>query len=100
MMSVSRPASLTSFGAEWVQLFPKDSWENTTNEYEPFTFNEYGAKVPLPEFRATTTGLTNDAPNEGVLNVFMEVKDEGDYEVKYGNPMIVSDSKWVAVEFK
>ena len=42
-MSVSRPASLTAFGAEWVQLFPKDSWENTTNEYEPFTFNESAA---------------------------------------------------------
>merc|ERR1719440_922369 len=100
MMSVSRPASLTSFGAEWVQLFPKDSWENTTSEYEPFTFNEYGAKIPLPEFRATSTGLTDDAANEGVLHVFMEVKDEGDYEVMYGNPGLVSDGKWVAVQFK
>merc|ERR1719163_267236 len=24
---------------------------NTTNEYEPFTFNMYGAKIPLPSFR-------------------------------------------------
>merc|ERR1719478_2045002 len=100
MMSVSRPASLTSFGAEWVQLFPKDSWENTTNEYEPFTFNEYGAKIPLPEFRATSTGLADDAPTEDVINVFMEVSDEGDYEFKYGNPQLVSGDKWVAVEFK
>merc|ERR1719316_233889 len=100
MMSVSRPASLTSFGAEWVQLFPKDSWENTTNEYEPFTFNEYGAKIPLPEFRATSTGLADDAPTEDVINVFMEVSDEGDYEVKYGNPYLVDGTKWVAVEFK
>ena len=38
-MSVTRPADLTAFGGERVQLFPKDSWENTTNEYEPFTFN-------------------------------------------------------------
>merc|ERR1719324_1002427 len=100
MMSVSRPGSLTAFGGEWVQLFPKDSWENTTNEYEPFTFNEYGAKIPLPEFRPTSAGLADDAPNAGTVNVFMEVKDEGDYEVKYGNPYLLSDDKWVAVEFK
>jgi hypothetical protein len=98
--SVSRPADLTAFGAEWVQLFPKDSWENTTNEYEPFTFNEYGAKIPLTEFRPTTNGRTNDAPNMPVVHVFMEVKDEGDYEVRYGNPTLVSNDKWVAVEFK
>ena len=39
-LNVTRPANLTAFSVEWVQLFPKDSWENTTNEYEPFTFNE------------------------------------------------------------
>merc|ERR1719316_738921 len=100
MMSVSRPASLTAFGGEWVQLFPKDSWENTTNEYEPFTFNQYGAKIPLPEFRATSTGLADDAPEVDTLTVFMEVKDEGDYEFKYGNPNLVSGGYWVAVEFK
>jgi len=99
-MSVSRPASLTAFGAEWVQLFPKDSWENTTNEYEPFTFNEYGAKIPLPEFRPTSSGLSDDAADADVVHVFMEVKDEGDYEVKYGNPYLVDGTKWVAVEFK
>jgi len=97
-LSVSRPASLTAFGGEWVQLFPKDSWENTTNEYEPFTFNDYGAKVPV--FRATSTPLADDAPTEDVLHVYMEVKDEGDYEVKYGNPGLVSGGYWVAVEFK
>jgi len=98
--NVSRPASLTAFGGEWVQLFPKDSWENTTNEYEPFTFNDYGAKVPLQEFRPTDD-LSNTAPTKDVLNVFMEVKDEGDYEVKFGNPNLLNDGgKWVAVEFK
>merc|ERR1719298_8199 len=31
----------------------------------------------------------------------MEVKDEGDYEVKFGNPNLLNDgAKWVAVEFK
>jgi hypothetical protein len=98
-LNVNRPAAITAFGGEWVQLFPKDSWENTTNEYEPFTFNDYGAKVPLQEFRPTDS-LSNVAPTIDVLNVFMEVKDEGDYEVKFGNPNIVSGGKWVAVEFK
>jgi len=98
MMTVSRPASLTAFGGEWVQLFPKDSWENVTNEYEPFTFNDYGAKVPV--FRSTSTPLADDAPTEDVLHVYMEVSGEGDYEVKYGNPGLVSGGYWVAVEFK
>ena len=122
MMKVTRPADLTAFGGEWVQLFPKDSWENTTNEYEPFTFNMYGAKIPLPNFRSTPTGLRDDpaatgdeavdgtglslqsadgtqtemgaspagitspsldAATAGVVNVYMEVKDEGDYEVPF-----------------
>merc|ERR1719197_1690539 len=34
------------------------------------------------------------------LNIFMEVSGEGDYEIKYGNPNLVSGGKWVAVEFK
>jgi hypothetical protein len=99
-LTVSRPASFTEFGGEWVQMFPKDSWTNVTNEYEPFSFNEYGAKIPLDEFRPTSTGLADDAPEEGTLNVFMEVSDEGDYEFKYGNPGLVSGGYWVAVEFK
>ena len=43
-----------------------------------FRFNDYGAKVPLQEFRPTDplSGVT-DAPTKDVLNVFMEVKDEG-----------------------
>ena len=28
------------------------------------------------------------------------MSDEGDYEIKYGNPFIISNDKWVAVEFK
>ena len=32
---VTRPADLTAFGGEWVQAFPKDSWQNITNEFEP-----------------------------------------------------------------
>merc|ERR1719199_2252042 len=40
-LTVSRPASLSAFGAEWVQMFPKDSWTNVTNEYEPFTFDSW-----------------------------------------------------------
>jgi hypothetical protein len=99
-LTVTRPASYTAFGAEWVQMFPKDSWSNVTNEYEPFAFNDYGAKIPLAEFRPTSTGLADDAPLEGTLNVFMEVSGEGDYEFKYGNPGLISGGYWVAVEFK
>ena len=123
-MKISRPAALTAFGGEWVQLFPKDSWENTTNEYEPFTFNMYGAKIPLPGFRSTPTGIdaahpdapvdtgleavdgtglsrqsadgtetemgaspsgvttaSADAATTGYVKVYMEVSDDGDYEV-------------------
>ena len=106
-----------------MQLFPKDSWENTTNEYEPFTFNMYGAKIPLPGFRSTPTGIDarwkigitgleaidgiglslqsadgtqtemgaspsgvtgTSAPEAttGYVNVYMEVSDDGDYEVR------------------
>merc|ERR1719197_299894 len=83
-LAVARPAALSAFGAEWVQMFPKDSWTNVTNEYEPFSFNEFGAKIPLPEFRP------EDAEEFDTLNVFMEVKDEGDYEFKYGNPNLLS----------
>merc|ERR1719463_963569 len=133
MMMVTRPADLTAFGGEWVQLFPKDSWENVTNEYEPFTFNMYGAKIPLPGFRSTPTGIDAahpDAPVDtdleavdgtglsrqsadgtqteigaspsgvtgpsapeattGYVKVYMEVSDDGDYEVMYGNPGLVS----------
>ena len=119
MMTVTRPADLTAFGGEWVKLFPKDSWENTTNEYEPYTFNHYGAKIPLPELRSTPTGLRDDPAATGdeavdgtglslqsadgtqteesgngaftgtsapeattdYVNVYMEVSDDGDYEV-------------------
>lgn len=99
---VSRPKELTEFGGEWVKLFRKDSWENITNEYEPFTFNKFGGKIPL--FRETTTGKAEDAVTEDELVVYMEVSEIGDYEVKYGNPKIVStydgEERWVAVEFK
>jgi len=133
MMTVTRPETMTAFGGEWVQLFPKDSWENVTNEYEPFTFNHYGAKIPLPEFRATPTGLEGDGDNAdgsdgeglsqqsadgttteiagetgasadaattGYVNVYMEVSDDGDYEVMYGNPNLKVGDKWVAVQFR
>jgi hypothetical protein len=99
-LTVTRPASFTEFGGEWVQMFPKDSWSNVTNEYEPYSFNQYGAKIPLEDFRATSTGLADDAPKVDTLDVYMEVKDEGDYEFKYGNPQLVSGGNWVSVEFK
>merc|ERR1719163_3893 len=98
-------------GEKTVKLTPKDSWSNVTIEYEPFTFNHFGAKIPLPEFRPTPTGLEGDsaeylagitehpgegigvmsdeaAPNKPEVNFFMEVSGYGDYEVRYANPNI------------
>jgi hypothetical protein len=105
--TVHRPADMTEFGSEWVQLFRKDSWENITNEYEPWTMNKYGAKIPLN--RNTPDGDPPVPDKEDSVSVYMEVSDIGDYEVKYGNPQIKTtahtdgtdpDGRWVAVEFK
>merc|ERR1719247_1235367 len=96
--TITRPPDFTRFGAEWIQLFPKDSWTNVTNEYEPFTFNSYGAKIPLN--RATSTEHADDAVLSDELIVYMEVSAIGDWEVKYGNPVLSVDGKWVANEFK
>merc|ERR550514_541352 len=39
-------------------------------------------------------------PATDTMNIFMEVSEEGDYEVMYGNPGLVSGGYWVAVQFK
>lgn len=91
-VTVTRPADLTEFGGEWVKSYPKDSWSNETNEYEPYTFNDYGSKIPLDEFRPVTINpitkqkLDDDALDATELNVFMEMSKDGDYEIRYGNP--------------
>jgi hypothetical protein len=91
-VTVTRPADLTEFGGEWVKSYPKDSWSNETNEYEPYTFNDYGSKIPLDEFRPVTINpitkqkLDDDADDATELNVFMEMSKDGDYEIRYGNP--------------
>jgi hypothetical protein len=108
---VSRPAKYTEFGAEWVKLFQKDSWKNETNEYEPFSFNKYGAKVPA--YRDFHNDDGDDGPtaiDEGTLELFMEVSDIGDYEIMYGNPQFSyeytdpktseTETRWVAVQFR
>jgi len=105
-ITVTRPADLTEFGGEWVQMFPKDSWTNITNEYEPYSFNDFGSKVPLQEFRPTTLNsdgqmIVDDAAKTNTLNVFMEMSDDGDYEIRYGNPQLyTTENKWIALEFK
>jgi hypothetical protein len=104
--TVHRPADMTEFGSEWVKLYPKDSWKNVTNEYEPWTMNKYGAKIPLN--RNTPDGDPPNPDKEDSVTVYMEVSDIGDYEVKYGNPQIKTypsdgsdpEGRWVAVEFK
>jgi hypothetical protein len=96
--TIHRPKDMTAFGGEWVKLFKKDSWVNVTNEYEPFTFNSFGAKVPLLRMPATEHESVTESTDE--LIVYMEVKDTGDFEVKYGNPMLHINGRWVANEFK
>ena len=97
---------MTEFGGEWIQAFPKDSWANVTNEYEPYTFNDYGSKIPAQELRPTTVDAANrtivvDAENKTTMTVYMEMSVNGDYEMRYGNPQLVtSNDKWIAVEFK
>ena len=91
---------MTAFGGEWVQLFKKDSWVNVTNEYEPFTFNSFGAKLPLLRLPATEHEIETEAESTDELIVYMEVKDTGDFEVKYGNPYLHIKGKWVSNEFK
>jgi hypothetical protein len=114
-VTVTRPADLTEFGGEWIKSYPKDSWINETNEYEPYTFNDFGSKIPLDEFRPvsvvthsdnTQQKLEDDANATTQLNVFMEMSKDGDYELRYGNPQLAvpgytdTGDRWVAVEFK
>jgi len=105
-ITVRRPAALTAFGGEWVKAYEKDSWKNITNEYEPFTFNDYGTKIPLQEFRETTVDdddrtIVDDAPDAPEMNVFMVMDKDGDFEVRYANPSLTtSTGKWIAFEFK
>jgi hypothetical protein len=103
--TITRPKEMTEFGGEWVKLYPKDSWENVTNEYEPWTMNQFGSKIPL--LRYTPEDTADPEPEkEDHVTVYMEVSDIGDFEVKYGNPQILtwpsdgSVARWVAVEFK
>jgi len=114
-MVVHRPKEFTAFGSEWVQLLRKDSWANVTNEYEPYMFNKYGAKIPV--FRASDNSENDDGPivtPEDTMAVYMVVDDKGDYEVMYGNPFINTSystegpaaadgstgDRWVAVQFR
>jgi hypothetical protein len=113
---VTRPAEMTDFGGEWLKLFQKDSWINITNEYEPFTFNQYGAKIPLLRASGEVEGGGEDDEDsvpsetlEGSVTFYMVVADKGDYELMYGNPNLnttyyddygTSTTRWVAVQFK
>jgi sugar lactone lactonase YvrE len=98
MFTVKRPKEISSFGAEWLMLFPKDSWRNITCEFEPWTYNAFGSKIPL--FRAVSNQLADDAPVEDEMHVYMEVSRRGDFEVKYGNPNLEFEGQWLASEFR
>jgi hypothetical protein len=102
-MTITRDKDLTAFGSEWVKLFEKDSWSNKTVEWEPFTFNEYGAKVPFLRWKPED-GLSSDADKSGELSVFMEIAEKGDFEIMYGNPNLKythtdGEEYWVPVRF-
>jgi hypothetical protein len=96
--TVTRPKEISAFGAEWLMLFPKDSWRNVTCEFEPFTFNAFGSKVPL--FRFISNEHSDDAQTSDQMTVYMEVSRRGDFEVKYGNPTLLYEDKWLANEFR
>jgi sugar lactone lactonase YvrE len=96
--TVSRPKEISAFGAEWLMLFPKDSWRNITCEFEPWTYNAFGSKIPL--FRAVSNELADDAAEADDMAVYMEVSRRGDFEVRYGNPNMVFEGNWLASEFR
>merc|ERR1719335_1477124 len=112
-MSIKRPVEISSFGGEWISLYPKDSFLNLTTEFEPYTYNEYGAKIPIAalrgvtELEAATAVDESAAGGDGGADVrseyahfYIEVSNSGDYEIRYGNPNLDYDDKWVALEFK
>jgi hypothetical protein len=115
-LTVTRDRSLTKFQGEWVKLYRKGSWIEVASEWEPYTHNNHGSKIPLPAYRPDVTeDLDTDssaAPTDN-LNVFMSLPDHGDFEVKYGTPYLKNDcpatgcdpnnegsGKWIALEFK
>jgi hypothetical protein len=108
-MSVKRPPGISSFGAEWITLYPKDSWLNLQTEFEPYTFNSFGAKIPIAELRGVTELEAETAVDESngdthalseYAHFYIEVSNSGDYEIRYGNPALAYGDKWVAIEFK
>ena len=67
--------------------------QKSYHRYEPYTFNDYGSKIPLQEFRPTTIDSVDrtiviDAANKPEMNVFMAMEKDGDYEVRYANPKL------------
>merc|ERR1719379_2975433 len=96
--TVTRPKEISAFGSEWLMLFPKDSWRNITCEFEPWTYNAFGSKVPF--FRPISNMHADDAPATDEMHVYMEVSHRGDFEVKYGNPNLQFEGQWLASEFR
>jgi hypothetical protein len=96
--TVTRPKEISAFGAEWLMLFPKDSWRNITCEFEPWTYNAFGSKVPL--LRPISNELADDAEASDEMAVYMEVSRRGDFEIKYGNPNLNFEGQWLASEFR
>jgi hypothetical protein len=108
--TVTRPKSISAFGGEWLSLYPKDSWMNLTTEFEPFSFNSYGAKIPIAELRGIDELAAEYSIDEAAggaaaattetAHFYMEVSHPGDWELRYSNPELSYGEKWVSIEFK
>jgi len=108
--TVKRPKSISEFGGEWISLYPKDSWLNLTTEFEPYTYNPYGAKIPIASLRNISELAAEYSIDESVggeaaatteyAHFYGEVSNAGDYEIRYGNPNFKINGKWVAIEFR
>ena len=82
--------------------------QKSHHRYEPYTFNDYGSKIPLQEFRPTTIDSADrtiviNAANSAEMHVFMVMENDGDYEVRYANPKLKTStgkSRKTAVEIR
>ena len=74
-------------------------WTNVTNEYEPYTFNDYGSKVPLKDARTGDQARQENDHNQDLeddsegttptVDIYMAAPNDGDFIFRYGNPNLV-----------
>jgi hypothetical protein len=100
-VTVTRPTDLGNasyFGAEWIAMFPKDSFTSVAVQHEAYGHDFYGNKVPLPELTSPTR--TTLEQNFESLTVHLAAPTRGDFEFKFGNPNLVGpNGTWTTLEF-